>query len=214
MSAFDAVLFDMDGVLVMSQYAHGWAYSQTFAKLGVTFTMEEYLQRGIGLSRPQVIQMVMGEHLSVDTFTHLMEEKVRFVSTYLEEQAVPTVPGAYELVTQLQDINMPRAVVTSSRTPSLFLRSAGLEMFFQTVIDANMVERSKPDPEAYQLAAKQLSVECPRCLVFEDSPMGVAAAKRAGMTVFALTTTHSAEQLAEADALFPSFEALEPSLFR
>jgi sugar-phosphatase len=70
-------------------------------------------------------------------------------------------------------------------------------------VTSDQVERGKPAPDPYLLAARRLGVDPGRCLVFEDAPAGVAAARAAGMTVWAVTITHDGSALTEADRVAP-----------
>lgn len=76
------------------------------------------------------------------------------------------------------------------------------------LITAENVSHGKPDPEIYTLAASELKAESKKCIVVEDSPVGVEAAKKAGMYAIALSTTHDAHQLQHADVILPSIASL------
>ena len=112
---------------------------------------------------------------------------------------VRALPGAAEL---LGAPPRPLAVVTSCSRVLAAARfeASGLRVP-EVVVTADDVVTGKPDPAAYLEAARRMDAAPARCLVIEDAPAGVQAGKAAGMTVLALTTTHTADQLAEADEL-------------
>lgn len=113
------------------------------------------------------------------------------------------LPGAATMLSRAD----PVAVVTSGgrRLAEARLRAAGLPVP-AVLISADAVERGKPDPEPYLLAASALDVSARECIVFEDSPAGVRAGKAAGMHVVALTTTLAASELTDADEIVADLE--------
>ena len=107
----------------------------------------------------------------------------------------------------------PLAVVTACSPPlaAARFRAAGLSAP-AVLITSHDTPRGKPHPDPYLAAAAALGVEPAACLVIEDAPAGVAAGKAAGMTVWAVTTTHAAEELAAADVVAADVAALLPEL--
>ncbi len=124
-----------------------------------------------------------------------------------ETRGLRAAPGAAELVARLADREW--AVVTSGShsVATLRLRTVGLPIP-DVFVTSDDVQRGKPDPEPYLTAAGRLDLTPPDCLVVEDSPTGVSAAKAAAMRVVALLTTHAASALADADARVRSLAAL------
>src|SRR5262249_52060799 len=112
------------------------------------------------------------------------------------------VPGVAAFVTELVARSVPHAVATSaSRQDVERLPSHGrLRERFEVVVTAEDVLRGKPDPEVYQLAARRLGVAPEHCLVFEDSLVGVQAARRAGMRAIGVSTAHTESELRAAGA--------------
>jgi mannitol-1-/sugar-/sorbitol-6-phosphatase len=124
-----------------------------------------------------------------------------------ETEGLAAFPGAAGLLRALGPARC--AIVTSCTRPiaTLRLSTAGLTAP-PIVVTADDVRRAKPDPEAYLLAAALLTVEPGDCVVVEDSPTGLAAAKAAGMRSIGVLTTHAARALAEADVLAPALASL------
>lgn len=204
MPSFAAVVFDMDGVLVHSGPVHYAAYREVFAREGVDLAPADY-RRLFGRSREQVIMALLPELDEAD-IERLCLAKQGAVERVLTHQQVEPIPGALELAHAVGEAGLARAVTTSSRAPGPFLEAIGATELFPVVVDRTMVRRPKPDPEPYLLTAERLGVEPAHCLVLEDSPVGVRAARAAGATVLALTTSYAAEALGEAHAILRSFD--------
>jgi len=92
----------------------------------------------------------------------------------------------------------------------LVMQTVGLEKFFSVFVTGEEVVKGKPDPQIFQLAASRLQMPADRCVVVEDTVSGVRAAKAAGMTCVAISSTHERDELAEADLLIDHFTSLHP----
>jgi sugar-phosphatase len=193
------MLFDLDGVLVDSRTCielvwHAWA-----AERG--FDPAPFLRVAHGRRISETIRLVRPDLDAV------AETRVLDAMEAVETRGLHPVPGAVELVARLSDTQW--AVVTSGSrvVATLRLRTAGLPIP-RVFITADDVRRGKPDPEGYLLAAARLSVTPRDCLVFEDSPTGLAAGQAAGMPVIAVLTTHPPTELAGAVSRLDSLAAL------
>lgn len=209
-----AVLMDLDGVLVDSEPAHAAAWSALFAEHGVAFDLEDYRREAAGRARAEVIRAVLGEPPAVEQAA-LMARKVALVTAWITENGLRPVPGALSFVARARARGLPVVVVTSSRTPGLLLRGAGIDPdAFDAVIDGRQAARGKPDPALYRLGAEAAGVPAAGCWVVEDAPAGVASGKAAGCTVIALARTHPAGVLGAADRVVATFAEIpwpEPS---
>ncbi len=203
-----ALIFDMDGVLVSSERVHWKAYRATFATAGVDYSWDAYRDTGMGISRENVLMNILGP-LEEQRLLELMQLKEDHVRVVLGEEGVQRVPGAREFVTAARGRGLKAAVATSSRNPELFLEAGGYAELFESITCRRDVELPKPHPQTYLDAAAALDLAPNRCLAFEDSPTGIEAANAAGMAVFALATTHPADSLGEATAVFKGFEEIE-----
>ncbi len=203
-----AFIFDMDGVLVSSERVHWKAYRDTFAAEGIEYPWEAYRKTGLGISRENVIRMVLG-NIEEEKLVQLMQRKEDHVRSILAQEQVERIPGALEFILELQGRGLKTAVATSSRNPELFLAAGGYQDTFDLVVNRRDVQQPKPHPETYLQAAEKLGVSPTDCLAFEDSPAGVESALSAGMPVFALVTTHTREQVSKASAVFEGFDQVE-----
>ncbi len=128
------------------------------------------------------------------------------VEAYFHEPGQPplaALPGAAELAAVIHQRGDPLALVTSaSRAHAVpTLQRLGLLGLFQVIVAGDDVTVGKPHPEGYRRASKELGVEPSRCVVFEDSPAGLAAARAAGMYCVAVVTTHPRSELSDADQI-------------
>ncbi|MEV0568430.1 HAD-IA family hydrolase [Dactylosporangium sp. NPDC050588] len=196
-----AVLFDADGVLVDS-YA---AYRRIWTRWA--------LHRGLD---PTTVWSHTHGMRAVDTIAVVAprldpEAEYRLVRDFVAEEgdAFPVYPDAAAV---LQVLHAARwGVVTSGRAQTVRqrLRAGGLPDP-PVLVDNSHVAQGKPHPEGYLRAAGLLRTPAERCLVIEDAPAGVEAARAAAMTVIGLTTTHSADQLTHAHHVVSSLTAAKP----
>jgi sugar-phosphatase len=191
------VLSDLDGVLVDSGDAvervwREWALDQGVDPDTVVRAMHGVPARG-------VLEQV-APHLLSDAEIERIDARHAAVGG-------DALPGAAELLSQAPAGRV--AVVTSCSPPlaAARLRSAGLPAP-PVLITSDMTARGKPFPDPYLAGAAALGADPSECLVIEDAPAGVAAARAAGMAVWAVTTTHAREDLAEADEVFEDLVTL------
>ncbi len=124
----------------------------------------------------------------------------------LAHGALEALPGVRELIAFLAEQQVPRAVVTSTPRENLTMILDGLALAssFETLVTGEDVLHGKPDPEGFVLAASRLEVERAACVVIEDAPAGLQAAKAAAMRAIGVTTTHPAPDLGDADLVVGS----------
>lgn len=178
------VIFDCDGVLVDSEPISISVLVKAMADLGVTITEDEAYVRFLGKSLATLIDI-----LETEFNVHANEEFLEGIRTNLyarfrtELKAIPGISDAIDA------LNVPCCVASSSQVEriKLSLSVTGLLPKLSNIFSASMVKRGKPAPDLFLYAANQMQVEPRDCIVIEDSPAGIAAAKAAGMTVFAFT---------------------------
>lgn len=183
MKLIEAVIFDLDGVLVDSEPLQFAAYSTVLAEYGKTLTREDFIEHWIGRGR-------LGEHLERYEIEAPVEEVRRAkneIYQRLIREKMKLRPGIEGLVRRLSR-EMPVALASSAHPVSVntVLDRFELRSYFSVILTSSDVTNNKPDPEIYLLTAERLGVSPERCLVFEDSQAGVLSAKRAGMRVIAL----------------------------
>ena len=191
-AAPEAVIFDMDGVLVDGEPLHFAAARGLLAELGADLDLETY-QAYIGRTMDTMwpdMQQRFGLRLSREEYTRRYSPRV--LAQY-QDRSQP-MPGARVLLEALRAAAVPCALASSSRRDWVAAALAGLGFaeFFRVTVAGDEVSQGKPDPEIYLTAATRLGVAPGRCLVIEDAPAGVAAGVAAGMPVVAVRTTMTA----------------------
>jgi HAD superfamily hydrolase (TIGR01509 family) len=192
MAHFDAVIFDMDGVLIDSEPLHFGVLNDVLALDGYTMDAAEN-EQFIGTTTDVLFETLIGRHnlpRSVREYTELYETAVLRV---LRQPHTPQ-PGVPELIQRLRQLELRLAVASSSNRAwvSATLVSLGLAEQFETVVSGDDVRHGKPDPEIYLLTAERLRVRPERCVAIEDSPNGVTSAHAAGMSVLGVRTPYTA----------------------
>ncbi len=178
---FEAVIFDMDGLLIDTERIFRGAVVETVAAMG--YDLPPAVQRDmVGLADTDtILQTFFGPRFSPAKFRRRLREAV---DSRLEA-GVPLRPGAVELVDFLEQQGVRKAVATSSRRPTAekHLGRCGLRHRFEVIVTRDDVERGKPHPDVYLLAAAALGLSPQRCIALEDSFNGVRAANGAGVPV-------------------------------
>ncbi len=208
---FDAVIFDMDGVLVNSEPFYLKVEQENFKKLGLNVSHEEHVTYQ-GTATDVMWKKVIEKHGLSQTLDELLEMSNSLVLPYFNSlETVEPMPGIERLIKFLTDKNMPLALASSSYPDviEIILQKTGLKKYFKVVVDSQMAGASKPEPEIFLLAAKKLGVKPEKCVVVEDSTNGIKAAKSAGMFCIAFAGPGSEHQnQEEADVIITNFEEL------
>jgi HAD superfamily hydrolase (TIGR01509 family) len=195
-----AVIFDMDGVLLDSGAHHREAWRLLLADLGVD-PAPDFWRRTIGRPAEEAVVQLLDRPVPPAEAARLARRK-REHYTRLARRGMLPVAGAPAFVASLATRSVPRAVATSASRHDVegLLTEISVRRYFEVIVTADDVGRGKPDPEVYLRAAAGLRRPPAECLVFEDSVVGVHAARRAGMRVIGLTTAHSERELLAAGA--------------
>jgi beta-phosphoglucomutase len=205
------VIFDMDGVLIDSGAHHRAAWRALLDELGVAPARPDYWRLTIGRPGNEAVELLLGRELSWTEARRLADRK-RDHYLRLARHGLPAVRGVTTFLDELATASIPCAVATSASRGDVdrLLGPLGLRERFGAVVAAEDVRFGKPDPEVYLLAAEGLGVPPRACLVFEDSVVGVQAARRAGMRVIGVATAHTEDELRAAGAasVIDDFEGL------
>jgi beta-phosphoglucomutase family hydrolase len=195
-----AFIFDMDGTIVDNMSFHTESWIAFFQRRGKDIDADEFFRTTAGRQGKEIIRSHMGEHLNDDEVRVLNDEK-ELVYRELYEPHRKTVTGFDDLIALAKEHNVALAVATAAPNANITFTLDGLDLrrHFDTVVGAADVARGKPNPDVFLLAAQRCGVAPEHCIVFEDAPLGVEAARRAGMRAVVLTTTLPAEAFAEFD---------------
>ena len=189
-----AILFDLDGLMFNSEPHSLASWEAVLAERGVKLdqlTIESILGLRIDATARTLIDKY---HLS-DTASELADAKTEYQIAHLDGNVKP-MPGLIELLDEIDRRGMPKAIASSGiqRYVDAVLRVNSLLDRFSVIISGDQVAHGKPAPDVYLAAARALNIKPSNCLVLEDAPAGVQAAKAAGMTCIAIPD-HSVAQL-------------------
>jgi HAD superfamily hydrolase (TIGR01509 family) len=211
-----ACLFDLDGLLLDTEPLHAEAWQQASSHFGRPLAADELLALR-GRRRHDCADQVLQWISSASPQTLPNQEQLLAVRQPIAEALLlhaPPMPGAPELVQRCAALELPMALATSSSRSAVALKASPhpwLELIHTRVHgDDPELQRGKPAPDVFLLAAKRLGVNAQACWAFEDSPAGVQAARSAGCVVHVLPPEHlSGEEKAH---LYPGVESFLKSL--
>ncbi|MGW2650886.1 HAD family hydrolase [Streptomyces sp. NPDC001393] len=207
---YDLVIFDNDGVLVDSEPISNRHLAAYLTELGHPTSYEDSIRDYMGSAMHRIHELVLertGQRLP-DDFDDVFHARV-FAAFERELQPVAGVAGVLE---KLAADGVPYCVASSGSHARIRVghRTTGLDRWFaeDRIFSSEDVGRGKPAPDLFLYAAERMGVAPQRCLVVEDSPLGVQAAVAAGMTVYGFTAMTPAAKLAAADQLFSTMGEL------
>jgi HAD superfamily hydrolase (TIGR01509 family) len=205
-SGIRAVVFDLDGLIVESESIAMWAWGEVLARYGHRLDDPTYTEV-LGMRVPESAAFFVNRFgLDVTPADALSQREQLFM------EAIPTRlrvrPGLPALLDELDARDLPRAIATSGHSAyvQLALETVGLEARFQAIAAGDGVERGKPAPDLYLLAAHRLGISPLQCLALDDTPTGVTSASSAGLVCVAVPNRWTASQA------FPGAYALTATL--
>ena len=205
----EAVIFDMDGVIVDSEPRHERAYLEVVRELGYGDNHGLRFADYIGRTDQALWVDFVRKHQPAQTLEDLLAMKRRRVVEIIRCEQ-PLFDGLPELVEKLSG-SYRLALASGSERPIVdeVLALKGLRRFFEATVSGSDITRGKPEPEIFLRAAALLGVEPEGCWVIEDSKPGVAAGLAAGMRVIAITNTHPARELRNATHVVEGYPQIE-----
>ncbi|MGP7999714.1 MAG: HAD family hydrolase [Streptosporangiaceae bacterium] len=204
---FTAAVFDLDGTLIDSEARSREAWLHVFGTLGLPAD-EELIRSFIGRRGVDMHGLLLARLPDHDPAELMAATQAHFHGP--GQPPLEPLPGAVRLVRSISAAGVPLGLVTSAgrRYAEESLAALGVRELFDVVVTAEDVTAGKPDPEGYRAACRSLSQPPAACVVFEDAPAGVAAAKAAGAYCVAVTTSHDAAELTAADRVVPDLTGL------
>ena len=186
-----AVIFDLDGVLVSTDEFHFKAWSKLAAEIDVPFDRITN-ERLRGVSRMASLEVILekaSQDYTAEQKEQFAEKKNSYYCDYLHTVTPgDLLPGALELLHSLRKKHIKTAVASASKNAAYILKKLGLSNKIEALVDGTHILNSKPDPECFLLAAEKLGVKPENCIVVEDAAAGILAGRRANMEVFAIGT--------------------------
>ncbi len=214
MRQISAAIFDFDETIINLEPQHTAAHEALCRAMGNDYQQMPSSYREV--SGRRIIDDIRG----MRAFFHwkTSEEELMAIRRPMFDDVCRTadlqlMPGAERTIRTLHEMKIPMAIATSAVGPSvdILLRRFGLRDAFRLIVDGSEVAIGKPDPQAYVLTAERLGADPHDCVVFEDSHVGVVAAKRAGAYCVAVRNPDAKmrQDLSEADVVLDSFEQLD-----
>jgi len=199
-----AVLFDLDGTIIDSEWFYYKGWKAVLADYGIALDSHAWLTEFAGKTEAQGFLVLQERYgFKGDEETFFKRKKARIAKLY-EEEEVALMPGVNDLITYLHEAGVRMAVVTSSLRPitEYNLTKHGLIDYFETLVTRSEVTYPKPSPEPYELCLSRLGLGQTDCIVLEDSVTGATAAKAAGLTCFGVQSHEEIRANLVVDRLF------------
>ncbi len=196
-----ALLFDLDGTLIDSMPAHEQAWITWHQRHSIAMQAEGFFASTAGRTNDEILRDMLPGRTAAE-YEAWVDEKESLYRE-LAAHSLTLITGAHDYLVAARAAGFSLAICTASTPKNMALAFAkfGLDKMVDTVTSPSDGLRGKPHPDIFLEAAKRLKIEPADCVVFEDAPLGVEAARRAGMTAVALITTLPAAAFANFDNL-------------
>lgn len=203
-----AILFDMDGVIVDSLHYHYLAWDKMFRERGGTVSEHTVLLHE-GRNSKEILPILMEEtnvHIPEDEWDTFIDKKREYYRSIVQLKYFPKV---FDVIKELKKRGLKTALVTASARKNMEKAiPENKRDLFDVILTAEDFHRAKPNPDPYLEAQKKLGVEVYECIVVENAPLGIEAAKNAGMICIAVETTLERDYLQKADFILNTIEEL------
>jgi HAD superfamily hydrolase (TIGR01509 family) len=215
MSKLYGLIFDVDGVIADTEAANARASIKVFADyLGLKGVVRKDFEAGLGRGAEEYVKAGARTH-GIDLTDEQVEEITQLRQDYflkvLTEESMPAFPGVLDLIEKAMNSEDFRLAIATSGThikSQAVLEAAKIPYKKMVYIHGDYVKVKKPNPELFLLAAKGIDIEPANCVVIEDAPNGVQAARNAGAKCIAVTNSTTAENLSHADLVCESLEQI------
>lgn len=205
-------IFDLDGVIINSEAIFDIADTEFFYRRGIHYKREEVISIVMGKGFRESTAILKEIYTLGENIEKLVEERRKILAEAYETW-IDFTANFKEFHTALIEQNIRTCIATASDNELLAIvdRKLGLSEIFKGKIFtiADVQHKSKPDPAVFLYAASHVSAVPDECVVIEDSPNGILAAKNAGMLCIALTTTHTRDKLNLADVVVDTFHEIQ-----
>lgn len=185
-----AVIFDKDGVLVLTEEIYFRAWRDSMHKFGTKkeFKWEHHYQY-IGVPTSETFFSIRNEYGLTVSFDEFVKDYRNGYREIFEKEGLNSVEGVESMLKNLKTQNIPYAIGTGGgfKSTRLTLKKAGIEKYFDVIVTADDVSQGKPHPETFLMAAEKLGINPHDCVVIGDSINDVLGAKSAGMKMIAIT---------------------------
>lgn len=199
------ILFDFDGVIANTEESNAEYLRQALACFGIFLTDEEHGSL-IGKNDPSILAGLLSKSSKQVTLEELMNKRRQIGNTY-ENSCIEPMPGLISFIKEYRCKGIRTGIVTATSTRLIItaLNRMNMMPLFDVIICGDMCTKSKPDPQGYLKAMDLLGAKPEECIVLEDSPAGIHAAKGAGAFVAAYCGSGIKQNVSEADISVDSF---------
>ena len=216
MSKLYGLIFDVDGVIADTEAVNARASIKVFEDLfGVKGVKRKNFEAGLGRGAAEYVKAaarVHGLELTEEQIKKATQLRQKYFLKILSEEPLPAFPGVLELIEeamQREDFRVAIATSSTLEKSRAVLESAKIPFQKMVYINGSDVKNKKPHPELFLLAAERMGIEPANCVVIEDAPNGVQAAKAAGAKCVAVTNSTNTANLCEADLVCDSLERID-----
>ncbi len=205
-----AVLWDLDGTVLDSRDLH-WEAWRLFAEQQGRPMTHDFFDRTFGLRNEVVLRRHFGPDLSDAEIERMNVAKEAVYHDLARRGGLKALPGVYEWLRWVRANGWRQALATMAPRVNIDLALEALDLagMFDAIVSGEDVRQGKPDPEVFLLAAERVGVPPPRCVVIEDSPLGVEAARRAGMRCIGVGLLY---ETLDADVTLATLADAEPQI--
>ena len=202
-------MFDWDGVIIDSGRFHEKSWELLAQEEGRPLP-ENYFGRGFGMTNQNFIPGVLRWTEDPREVARLGDRKEELYRQLIKKEGIEPLPGVKRWLKSLQAEGIPCAVASSTCRLNIVtaLELTGLQDCFSAIVAVDDIRRGKPHPEVFLRAAEKIGMPPARCVVFEDTHIGMEAARAAGMRVVGVLTTHAAHTLEGADRIVGRLDEL------
>jgi HAD superfamily hydrolase (TIGR01509 family) len=206
------VLFDWDGVIIDSSAHHEESWERLARETGKPLP-DGHFRQGFGMKNEFIIPHLLKWTDDATEIADLSLRKEALYRQVVRERGIRPLPGVRDLISKLKTEGVTAAVASSTHRENITtaLPLLGLENAFADLVTAEDVSHGKPDPEVFLMAASRLGLPAERCVVLEDTQVGIDAAHRGGIKVVGVATTHPESALAAADLVVKSLAEVDPA---
>ncbi len=216
MNKLYGLIFDVDGVIADTEAANARASIKVFADfLGLEGVVRKDFEAGLGRGAEEYVKAGAKTHgieLTDEQIQKITQLRQEYFLKVLKEESMPPFPGVLDLIEkamQREDFRLAIATSGTHEKSQAVLEAAKIPYKKMVYIHGDFVKHKKPNPELFLLAAKGIGIEPANCVVIEDAPNGVEAAKAAGAKCIAVTNSTTAENLSHADLVCESLEKID-----
>jgi len=190
-----AFIFDIDGTIIDSMPHHERSWEVFLAKRGMPTAGEDFFRRTAGRTGVEVMRELFGSLSDADAHAFVREKEGIYRDLFRPD--FREIEGFKAFARAAKSAGVRLACATAGDPDNIAFALGGLEMqaFFDAAVGAHDVAHGKPEPDLFLLAAKRVGARPSECLVFEDAPLGIEAARRAGMRAVAIASTVPADEL-------------------